>query len=52
MTLYARLVREAKRQVIATQLAAHRGNVSATARTLGILRPNLSRLIRVLNVRG
>jgi DNA-binding NtrC family response regulator len=46
------LTREFRRQVMAHYLAAHGGNVSATARALGVQRTYLWRLLRGCGLKG
>lgn len=47
---YAALLRECKRQLVLQALSACGGDVSKTARLLGIARQNLYRLMKELNV--
>jgi DNA-binding NtrC family response regulator len=51
-TLYGRHMREFRVRMLAHYLAAHQGNVSATARTLGLNRTYLDALMRKFHLRA
>ena len=51
-TTYDQLVVEAKRHIIRHTLAIHAGNVTRSARTLGLQRTYLHRLLRLYDLRS